>query len=153
MKKLLLIIFLISDIFAITLDIDNLSSQAKNKNKKILIFFHMDYCGYCEKMLKENFKNKSILNKINKDFIYVDININDEDTIVYKNFKGSTLEFARKYKIYFFPTTIFLQNNKVVYKVKGYRNTIKFDYILKYIKSDVYKNQVLEEFILDQDMM
>jgi len=152
MKKLILILLFVN-IFAVTFDIDKISSQAQKQNKKLLIFFHMDYCGYCEKMLKNNFKNNDILNKITKDYIYIDVNISDDDIIVYKNFKGTQSEFARKYKIYFFPTTIFLQDDKVIYKVKGYRNSEKFAYILKYIKSDEYKHKQLEEFILDQEMM
>jgi len=146
-NKIILLGLVTINSFASNINIDKLLLQSQKEHKKVLIFFHMTYCSYCNKMLHENFKKEKFLNKLKKDYIYVDINIDKNDDIIYENNHYTNIQFSSKNNVHFFPTTKFIDNNKIIYTVKGYRNPIKFNYILKYISSNNYKNIGLEEFI------
>jgi len=145
--RIILLGMTVINLFASNIDIDKLQLEAQKQHKKVLIFFHMTYCSYCNKMLHENFKQEKFLDKLKKNYIYVDINIDKNDDIIYKHTHYTNIQFSSKNNVHFFPTTKFIDNNKIIYTVKGYRNPIKFDYILKYISSNNYKNIGLEEFI------
>jgi thioredoxin-related protein len=149
MKKIkLLFIFIIFQIvlFGNVINIDTLEKKANIENKNLLFFFHMDYCPYCEMMIRQNFTQKDLAN-LKHNFTFIDINISDNDTIIYQDFKGSKKEFARRYEIYLFPTVIFINDGEVAYKVRGYRKKAKFNHILNYIKSKSYEDETIGEFI------
>jgi len=146
LKVIFLFIILQTLLFGKVIDINKLEQKANIEHKYILLFFHMDYCPYCEMMIRQNFTPKD-LDNIKSNFVFVDINISDDDTILYQNFKGSKKDFARRYDIYLFPTVIFIKDGEVAYKVRGYRKKEKFSYILKYIKSKSYEDETIGEFI------
>jgi thioredoxin-related protein len=134
-------------------DIDLNKLIDKNSKTHTLIFFHMNYCPYCETMIKESFKNKKINSIIQNNFQFVDINISTNDTINYKEFKGSNHKFAKYLNINFYPTILFVNNSKdIIYKVKGYRDIKKFTNILQYISSNSYLDMSLGDFINLQEM-
>lgn len=151
-KIILLFLILNISLYGTDLNIDILSKEAKKYNKQLLLFFHMTYCPYCEKMLEENFKDKKFLKEFNKNFILVDINVNDSGNIIYKEFNGDRSDFAYEYDVRFYPTTKFINDDKITYSVKGYRNKEKFDLILKYVKTKSYGKMTLEEFIDEVEM-
>ncbi|HHB93649.1 MAG TPA: hypothetical protein ENK88_00695 [Campylobacterales bacterium] len=127
-------------------NIDKLSIQAKDTNKSIMIFFHKDYCGFCEKM-EENIDSKKIQKEIKKDFLLLPLNIDDEEIVSYKGFKGSNHKFAKEFGITLYPTLIFIDgNNKAIYSTIGYRKKEELSNILKYISSKSYKTIDFETF-------
>jgi thioredoxin-related protein len=151
-KLLLTILILSISLNAIEINVNKLIKDAKIQNKQVLVFFHMTYCPYCQKMLKENFENKNFLKQFNKHFVYLDINIDDEDLLIFNDFKGTQEEFAEVYDVNFYPTIIFLDESKISYTVKGYRNVEKFDKILKYIHTKSYATMDLPTFIDELEM-
>jgi thioredoxin-related protein len=157
-KGLVLTIFLSISSYASseTINIDKLSKQSLKENKHVLIFFHMTYCPYCEKMINESFEDVEIKKVLKKYFIMVDVNTTDDENIIYKKFKGDKSDFAKMLNISFFPTVMFLdQKNNITHTVKGYRNKSKFKLILDFIKSKSYKemdfNGYLDEIELNKD--
>jgi len=150
-KSLIKILFLIFTlhIFSMASDvnIDKAILQAKQENKQILIFFHMKYCGYCTKMVKENFKDKNILAQIKKNFIMLDIHIDHDDTVTFGDFKGTKKEFAKEINVNTYPATLFMDKyKKIVYRANGYKNIDEFMVLLKFISSQSYKKIDLETF-------
>ncbi|MEA2018322.1 MAG: thioredoxin family protein [Campylobacterota bacterium] len=132
----------------IDINIDNISAQAKIESKHTVLYFHMTYCPYCKKMAKFTFKNKDIKKQLDKNFLFVDINIDDDDNIRYKNFFDSKKQFAKHLAVNFYPTVIFIdEENTIVYILKGYRTKDKFNIVLGYIKSKSYLDMNLEEYI------
>ena len=74
--------------------------KAKAENKFVLVNFHTKTCGPCRKMEKTVFHNPVCGEYINKNF--VPIIIDGEDN-------GIGEEIAKKYKIFIFPTYLILQ--------------------------------------------
>ena len=133
-------------------NIDKLSVQATKENKVVMIYFHMKYCPYCKRMNKKTINAKNIKKQLSKYFIVPDININNNGIITHKNFQGSKKDFAKKLGISLYPTVVFIDNNNVVYKVRGYRNKNKFVEILKFITSKSYKEMDFEDFLVELEL-
>ncbi len=152
--KLLLLVFLFTFSFAkdSIVNIDQISKEAKEQKKDVLIFFHMTYCPYCVRMIDNTFSDKVAKKKMEKDFIFVDVNIDDKDKISYKEFKGSKKEFSKKLSISFYPTVVFIDgSNEIVYALKGYRGIDTFNHVLDYIKTKAYLQTDFAGFLDDME--
>ena len=150
MTTLLFLLFFTTTSFSSTIDtvnIDHLSLQGKKENKHILLFFHKDGCGFCEKMSYDTLGDSDIEEIIDKYFIFVDIGIDDEGSVLHRDFNGSKHGYAKLLEIGFYPTVGFVDaNNSIVYGVIGYREIEVFSLVLKYIYSTAYKVMGWEEF-------
>jgi len=154
MSKILLyirILIFILPIFAISsdidFDIDKSIYDANKTNKHIILFIHKDNCGYCERMTFLLDK-KDIVETINKDFILLDINRDDDEIVKYQDFNGTNREFIKALNIDFFPTLVFIDANKdkIIHWELGYRNREKLITLLKYISTKSYLKMSLEDF-------
>ena len=147
LKKSVLLLFLItSTIFAIDVDLDRLVSDVNKTKKPIMLFLHKDGCGFCEKMVF-NFENKKLSTKIAKEFTFVDINRDDDETILFQGQKGTNRAFLKKLGVDFYPITLFMdERGSFVYTLAGYRNPKKLTSVLNYISSKSYKKRTFEEF-------
>ena len=149
MTTLLFLLFLTTSSFSTTdtIEIDKLSLQAKKENKYLLLFFHKDGCGFCEKMIYETLDDTSIEEVIEQYFIFTDIGIDDQESIIHRDFKGSKHEYAKSLEIGFYPTVGFIDgNNSIVYGAIGYRDIKTFSLLLQYIYSSEYKRMEWEDF-------
>ena len=134
------------------IDINVVAEDAKKTGKTSMVFFHMTHCPYCNRMLEEMYTCEEMMNLLNKNFYYLDINIDDDAIITYHDFKGTAQEFAEHLDISIYPTILFIQNDEIVYYVHGYRNKAKFSFILKYVASGSIGKMDLLEFI-NEEMM
>jgi thioredoxin-related protein len=124
-----------------TININNIIENASKKDRHVLLFLHITYCGYCKRMQKITFQDKNVQKFIKKDFIFVDINIDDNQNILFNNQSYSKKEFSDSFDIDLFPTVLFFDKaNEVTYTVRGYRNSEKFMQILEFIQTKSYKN-------------
>jgi len=146
---LLFLLFFSTSLFSDTqnIHIEQLSLQAQKENKHLLLFFHKDGCGFCEKMIYETLDDSDIEDAIDKYFIFVDIGIDDEGSIKHRDFTGSKHEYAQSLEIGFYPTVGFVDgNNSIVYGAIGYRDIEMFSLLLQYIYTGEYKLMELEDF-------
>jgi len=131
----------------IDFDIDREVRDANISNKYIALFIHKDNCGYCERM--ELLLDKDdILKIINKDFVLLDIDRDEDEIVSYQGFKGKNREFIKALDIDFFPTLVFIdtKEDKIIHWELGYRNRAKLLMVLNYISSKSYKTKSLEDF-------
>ena len=147
LKFFILLVTIISMSSANDIMIDTILSQAKKSNKHALIFLHKPYCPYCKSMIYFTLKNKKIVSKIGRRFIFIDINIADSGIITFKDFKGTRKEFAKFLGYNFYPSTVFINKNKeIVYEQPGYQDKDRFLHILRYVNSHSYEEIGIEEF-------
>ena len=50
-------------------------------SKKIFVNFHADWCGYCHVMEKKTFRNRSVVNYLNENFISIKVDYDKEKKI------------------------------------------------------------------------
>ena len=147
--KLLLLILLSINLYSSDINFDDIIKQSKKQDKQIMIFFHMEHCGWCHKMIDDSLSDKSIAKIIKDKFIFVDIDVETSGNIIFENKSIEKIDFARKYKVWFYPTTLVFENMELIQRVRGYRNKVKFLNIVKYLSSKSYKNMTLKEFIVN----
>jgi len=132
--------------FAVDLELDNVVSDANKTDKSIMLFLHKDGCGFCEKMLFD-LEDENLSKKIDKNFILIDINRDDEETLSFQGYNGTNREFLKKLGVDLYPTIAFIdKTGSFVYSTIGYRNPKKLEIILSYISSRAYKKITFEEF-------
>lgn len=90
MKKLFLIFFF----FGITStgfcqlksrSFEEIDSLQQIQKRKIIVFIHTDWCQYCQRMKVTTFKNQEIIQKLNSDFYFVDLNAEEKRDINFNN--------------------------------------------------------------------
>jgi thioredoxin-related protein len=144
----IVISLLIMTVFGIgaDLELDQIVKDANKTDKPILMFIHKDGCGFCERMIFD-IESKDISDRLAKDFILVDINRDDDETISFDGYEGSNRDFLKKLSVHLYPTVLFLDGNgSFVYNTIGYRNPKKIMTILNYISTKKYKKMTFEEF-------
>jgi len=63
---------------------EQLSDSLKVNPKKVLLFFHTDWCAFCKKMERETFKNKHVIEKINSEYYAVNMDAETVDTLYFE---------------------------------------------------------------------
>ncbi len=73
-----------------TYQFEQIDSLQKIEKRNIAVFIHTDWCKYCQMMKNTTFKNDSIINKLNKNFYFVDLNAEEKRNI---SFNGQTFKY------------------------------------------------------------
>tara|TARA_R110001599_G_scaffold149835_2_gene333860 strand:- start:17178 stop:17675 length:498 start_codon:yes stop_codon:yes gene_type:complete len=107
------------------LNFEQLEDSLKVKPKKVFIYFNADWCTYCHKMDCNVFKDQAIIERFNKDYYVVKMDIESEDTITFGNteFRNKNAKkrmsvheiplmmASRKGKPFSLPAMVFLNEN------------------------------------------
>jgi len=111
------------------------TSLGKQKGKKVLLFFWADWCESCEQMKKETFRVPDVIAFLNKNFIPVKIDSENEKRL------------ASQYMVRGLPTTWFLnERGERIGSRPGFMPPDLFLAILKYMHSDSYRSMSFSEF-------
>ncbi|MDD5211441.1 MAG: thioredoxin fold domain-containing protein [Sulfuricurvum sp.] len=159
MHKLLTSLFLFIIAFNITLfarniDIGAIVKNSVEKNKHLFIFLHRTDCGYCESMQTFTLDDDLIKELIKKDFVFLHINILEDDVVKYNNFTGNGREFAKYVGYNIYPSSLFLDSaNEIIYAIPGYKDKDQFLLILKYVDSGAYKIMDYQAFKKKMDLI
>lgn len=101
-------------------------SLAKKENKRVYLHFYTDWCSYCKEMEQKTFRNRSVINLLNKDFVAIRVNTN-------KNAK-----VAGKYNIRPVPDNWFLSaSGKKLRNFLGYYEADQFVTVLRYVHDNL----------------
>jgi len=149
--KLLLLILLSLNLYSSDINFDDIILKSKKQNKQIMVFFHMEHCGWCHKMINDSLSDKTIKKIIKDKFIFVDIDVETSGNVIYQNKSIEKIDFARKYKVWFYPTTLIFEDMELIQRVRGYRNKTKFLNIVLYLSSKSYKTMTLKEYIVNSE--
>ena len=57
---------------------------AKIEKKKVFLHFYADWCGFCLKMAKETFRDATVVTTLNKDFIAIRVDFDEESATAEK---------------------------------------------------------------------
>ena len=145
----LFILFLLS-LFSISLSAEDLNIDTIVENadhKPLFIFLHKPHCGHCKRMIELTLGDEKIKQEIAENFVYVDIYTGDKGEVTFNGFKGSRRAFAKSLGYDFYPTSIFIdQNKKMINATPGARKKEFFTDLLLYISSKAYQNTEFETY-------
>ena len=123
--------------------------EAKDANKRLIIFFHQEGCPYCNALVERNMAQKDIRDKIKKNFDIVGINMWGDREVTYVNGKQYTEKaLALALKVQFTPTLLFFdEKGKIVLRLNGYRSPTKFNVDLDYVALHKEDETSYREFV------
>ena len=120
------------------LDIQEDAQEAADKERHLLLFFHLKNCPYCAKMLNDSFTQKNEL-LIRGNFDSVEINIRGQREVTYQDTVITEKQFARQIGVQYTPTLLFLDGAGVaILTVGGYRSPAALREVLHYVDTKAY---------------
>ena len=110
-------------------------AEAKSAGKRLLVFFEQDGCPYCNAMVERNLAQKDILEKVQKNFDVIAINMwGDREITDVDGSKYVEKTFAEHLKVQFTPTLVFYdEQGAIVLRLNGYRAPDRFIHDLEYV--------------------
>ena len=129
------------------INLDNLAAKAAEQNKHLLVWLHKTDCGYCESMREFTLEDENVAAVLKNSYLFVHINISENDNVTYKSFKGSGKAFAKKVGYNFYPSSLFLNGKtEIVFAAAGYIEEKDFLMMLKYVDSGAYRHMKYDMF-------
>lgn len=61
-------------------DVENLQ---KNNSRNLVIFIHTDWCQYCKTMQNTTFRNEKVVEVLNKNFYFIELNAEEKRPIIF----------------------------------------------------------------------
>ena len=122
--------------------------EAADSDKHVLLFFHLNDCPYCNRMLSENFAKPPLKSQIQQNFDSIAINIRGDREITMSEDLHTTERVLAEYlKIQYTPTIIFLNaDNKTVLRLNGYRSPAAFKQALDFVQSKAYLSSSFSDY-------
>jgi len=131
------------------LDIREDIAEAKQANRRLMLYFYQDGCPYCAKLIRDNFGQKTIADKTRKHFDVVALNLWGDREVT--DLAGKTMpekEFAKAMKVQFTPTLVlFDEQGKVALRLNGYLPPHKFEAALDFVGQRLEKKQNFADYL------
>jgi len=123
--------------------------EATEENKHVLLFFQLNGCPYCDRMLEESFSAEPHAGFIQQHFDSIAINVRGDRDIAFNDEVSVTeKELSEILKVRATPAILFLdENNKTVARVNGYRAQQRFRHVLEYVASKSYRSTGIAEYL------
>jgi thioredoxin-related protein len=104
--------------FQWALDFDRALAAARDAKKIVMVDVYTDWCGWCKKLDRDTYSNKTVQEKVIKDFIAV--KINPEKSQKYA-------QLAREFGTRGYPHIVFLDSTgKKIHEIGGYQPANQF---------------------------
>ncbi|BAS67786.1 thioredoxin family protein [Bathymodiolus septemdierum thioautotrophic gill symbiont] len=125
--------------------------EANENNRHIMIYFHQNGCPYCAKLVRDNFHDKPLVEKLKKNFDSIEVNMfGNRDLNDWMGREFSEKEFAVQMKIQFTPTLVFLNaKGKTLLRLNGYQSIKKMHATLGYISNKIYLKKSYVSYLSD----
>jgi thioredoxin-related protein len=134
------------------LDIREDVEEAAAENKRVMLYFYQDGCPYCAKLLRDNYTQRSIVDKTRKYFDVIAVNMWGDREVT--GLDGSQLtekQFAEKMRVMFTPTILMLdETGQPAMRINGYYGPVKFEAALDYVGTHQEKKLRFSEYYKKQ---
>ena len=135
-----------------------MEAAMKEEPRPVFIDFYTYWCGWCKKMDKSTFKDKSVAKVMNKYFYAVKFNAEQKESIEYKDHTLKYLPNAGRRGVHElayalldgrmgYPSFVYLDENGDRITISpGYKDAKTIQKELAYVGGEHYKNQKFDEF-------
>ena len=123
--------------------------EASEAGKHVLLFFELNGCPYCDRMLTESFEAEPLSSYIQKNFDVIAINIQGDREIAFNDEVSVTeKQLGEILKVYSTPALLFLnEHNQTVVRVNGYRAPERFRQVLEFAATRSYRSASLADYL------
>lgn len=117
------------------LDLQEDVAEARDNDRRLLIFFHQDGCPYCNMLVERNLSQRDIEQTLRDKLDVVAINMfGDRELTTFDGRSLTEKEFALEMRVQFTPTLLFFdESSQVVLRLNGYIPPQKFKLALDYV--------------------
>ena len=117
--------------------------EAAAAKKHLMIFVTQNGCPWCKKLVEVNFRDKTIVERMQKQFDSVEINLyGSSETIWTDGARATEKALAARLKVRATPTLLFLdERGAVVLRLNGYYEPDRFLLALDYVSNREYRKQ------------
>ncbi len=131
------------------LDIREDVDEATESGKHVMLFFDLNDCPYCERMLAESFGADPFMSFIREHFDVIAINVQGDREVAFNEEVGvSEKALAELLNVRGTPAILFLdRHNKPVVRVDGYRAPARLQQVLSYVSSKSYRTMSLANYV------
>lgn len=139
------------------LTIEEAYAKIQQEPRKVLIDVYTDWCGWCKVMDRETFKNKAVVEYVNRKYYAVKLDAEQKKAITLgdKKFEflseGSRgvhqLALALTNNQPSYPTTVFLDDKfNMIQPLPGYMKAKEFHQVITFIGEDYHKKEAFEDY-------
>jgi thioredoxin-related protein len=123
--------------------------EATEAGKHVILFFQLNGCPYCDRMLEESFEAEGMTDYIREHFDAIAINVRGDREIAFnEEITVSEKQLSEILKVAATPAILFLDdNNKTVVRVNGYRAPERFRLILEFVATKSYRTASLADYL------
>jgi len=124
-------------------------AEAAAEGRRVMLYFHQEFCPYCARLVEENFTDPAIESYVRQHFDGISLNMwGDREVVTVggKSFTEKTL--AAALKVQFTPTLLFLDEaGKVALRLNGYYPPAQFRRALRYAAQKQERVMTFSEFL------
>jgi thioredoxin-related protein len=123
--------------------------EAKQENRHVMLFFDLNGCPYCARMLDESFKAEPNSSYIQENFDVIAINIQGDREVAFnEEIMVKEKQLAEILKVYSTPALVFLdEDNQTIARVNGYRAPQRFRQVLEFVATRSYRTTGLAQYM------
>ena len=117
--------------------------EAAAAKKHLMIFITQNGCPWCKKLVEVNFRDKTIVARMQKEFNSVEINLHgSSETVWIDGARATEKALAARLKVRGTPTLLFLdERGATVLRLNGYYDPDRFLLALDYVSNREYRKQ------------
>jgi thioredoxin-related protein len=134
------------------LDLEEDLHEARGEDKHVIVFFHLDECPYCARMLEENFRGGQARDFMQERFEVIALNVLGDLPVVWLDGRNYLeKELAENLKVVATPTIVFLDfDGDKVLQLNGYRDPGAYRNALEYVDSRKYQEVSYSDYLEDK---
>ena len=123
--------------------------EAGEANKHVMLFFQLNDCPYCDRMLVESFESEPHKGFIQTHFDVIAINVRgDRDVVFNDELEMTEKELSEHLNVFATPAIVFLNSdNEQIVRVNGYRSPERFQKTLDYVSARAYEDTKFSDFV------
>ena len=131
------------------LEIADDAEEAGEEGRQLMLFFQLNGCPYCDRMLEEIFEAEPYRSYIQEHFDVIAINVGGDREIAFnEEVSVSEKELSSVLKVRATPAILFLnEENKTVARVNGYRAPERFKLVLDFVATKSYATTSLSDYL------
>lgn len=117
--------------------------EAAAAQKHLMIFVTQNGCPWCKKLVEVNFRDKTIVDRMQMQFDSVEVNLfGSSETVWTDGTRATEKALAARLKVRATPTLMFLdERGAVVLRLNGYYEPDRFLLALDYVSNREYRKQ------------
>jgi thioredoxin-related protein len=123
--------------------------EATAADKHVILFFQLNDCPYCDRMLTESFEAEPLGSFIRQHFDVIALNVRGDREVAFDPTTTlSEKELSALLKVQATPAILFLdRNNNTVARINGYRAPQQFRQVLQYVHEKAYEKLTLAQYL------